>query len=57
MKKLTAGGAFAVNSCFVAGLFVLSQLSVLQGHPVVRTAIAGAALFLLAWSVLLFGVL
>jgi hypothetical protein len=57
MKKLSAGGAFALNSCFVAALFVLSQLPVLDARPVVRTSIAGAALFLFAWSVLLFGVL
>ena len=57
MKKLSAGSAFALNACFVAGLFVLSQLAVLQDRPMVRTSIVGAALFLLAWSVLLFGVL
>jgi hypothetical protein len=55
--RLSAGGAFVLNACFVAGLLVLSQLSVLQQRPVVRASIVGAALFLLAWSVLLFGVL
>src|SRR5690349_13239193 len=57
MRKLSAGSAFALNACFVAGLFILSQLAVLQDRPMVRTSIAGAALVLLAWSALLFGVL
>ena len=57
MTKLSARGAFALNAGFVAGLLVLSQLSVLQARPVVRTAILAAAFFLLAWSALLFGVL
>jgi hypothetical protein len=39
------------------GLLVLSQLSLLQQRPTVRTSIVGAGLFLLAWAVLLFGVL
>src|SRR6476659_2090782 len=56
-KKISAGGAFALNTCFVAALLILSQFSALQDRPVVRTSIVGAALFLLAWSVLLFGVL
>jgi hypothetical protein len=55
--RLSAGGAFALNAGFVAGLLVLSQLSLLQQRPAVRASIVGAALFLLAWSVLLFGVL
>jgi hypothetical protein len=55
--RLSAGGAFALNACFVAGLLVLSQLSVLQARPIVRASIVAAALFLLAWSTLLFGVL
>jgi hypothetical protein len=38
-------------------LLVLSQLSVLQQRPTVRASIVAAALFLLAWSGLLFGVL
>ena len=54
---LSAGGAFVFNSCFVAGLLVLSQLPLLQQRPAVRTSIVAAALFLLAWSGLLFGVL
>src|SRR5512132_4275760 len=57
MRKLSSGGAFALNAGFVAGLFVLSQLAVLEGRPMVQLSIMGAALFLLAWSVLLFGVL
>ena len=55
--RLSAGGAFVLNACFVAGLLVLSQLSLLQQRPAVRTSIVAAALFLLAWSGLLFGVL
>jgi hypothetical protein len=55
--RLSAGGAFALNACFVAGLLVLSQLSVLQPRSMVRTSIIAAAVFLLAWSGLLFGVL
>jgi hypothetical protein len=55
--RLPAGGAFALSACFVAGLLVLSQLSLLQQRPTVRASIAGAALFLLAWSGLLFLVL
>jgi hypothetical protein len=55
--RLSSGGAFALNACFVAGLLVLSQLSLLQQRPTVRTSIVAAALFLLAWSVVLFGVL
>jgi hypothetical protein len=55
--RLSAGRAFALNACFVTGLLLLSQLSLLEQRPTVRTSIVGAALFLLAWSVLLFGVL
>src|SRR6185436_18174450 len=55
--RLSAGGAFLLNACFVAALLVLSQLPLLQQRPVVRTSIAAAALFLLAWSGLLFGIL
>jgi len=55
--RLSAGGAFALNACFVAGLLVLSQLSLLEQRPAVRTSVIAAALFLLAWSGLLFGVL
>src|SRR4249919_1468786 len=55
--RLSAGGAFALNACFVAGLLVLSSLSQLQQRPTVRASIVGAALFLLAWSGLLFGAL
>jgi hypothetical protein len=56
-SRLSAGSAFLLNSAFVAGLLVLSQLAVLRDRPVVRASIVGAALVLLAWSVLLFGVL
>ena len=55
--RLSAGGAFLLNASFVAGLLVISQLPVLDQRPVVSASIAGAALFLLAWSALLFGVL
>ncbi len=55
--SLSAGGAFVINACFVAGLLVLSQLPLLQQRPAVRASIAAAALCLLAWSTLLFGVL
>ena len=54
--KISAGAAFAINACFIAGLLVLSQLPLLQQRPVVRTSVIGAALFLLAWSVVLFAV-
>jgi hypothetical protein len=46
-----------VNAAFVVGLLVLSQLPLLDARPVVRASIVGAALLLLAWSALLFGVL
>jgi len=55
--RLSAGGAFFVNAAFVGGLLVLSQLPLLDERPVVRASIVGAALVLLAWSVLLFGLL
>jgi len=55
--RISAGRAFALNAGFVAGLLILSQLPVLQARPMVRTSIIAAALFLLAWSGLLFGVL
>ena len=55
--RLSAGRAFALNTGFVTGLLVLSQLSLLEQRPTVRASIIGAALVLLAWSVLLFGVL
>src|SRR5262245_52816395 len=54
---LSSGGAFLLNAGFVVGLVVLSQLPVLGPRPVVRVSIVGAALVLLAWSALLFGVL
>jgi hypothetical protein len=46
-----------LNASFVAALLVLSQLPLLEARPVVRASIVGAALVLLAWSALLFGVL
>ena len=55
--RLSAGGAFVLNACFVAGLLVLSQLSALQQRSTVRASLVFAALFLLAWSGVLFGVL
>jgi hypothetical protein len=55
--RLTARGAFLVNAAFVVGLLVLSQLPLLDARPVVRASIVGAALVLLAWGALLFGVL
>src|SRR5262245_26198006 len=54
---IPAGRAFLLNSCFVAGLLLLSQVSVLQERPVVRASIVAVALLLLAWSGWLFGVL
>ena len=56
-KELSARGAFLVSAAFIAGLLVLSQLPLLDARPVVRASILGAALVLLAWSALLFGVL
>ena len=55
--RLSARGAFLLNAAFVVGLLVLSQLPLLDARPVVRASIVGAALVLLAWSALLFGVL
>jgi hypothetical protein len=55
--RLSAGGAFLLNGSFIAGLLALSQLPVLQARPVVRASIVAAAVVLLAWSALLFGVL
>src|SRR5690242_362080 len=55
--EISARGAFFLNAAFVFALLVLSQLPVLDQRPVVRASIAGAALLLLAWSALLFGVL
>jgi hypothetical protein len=55
--RLSAGGAFLLNVWFVVGLLVLSQLPVLGSRPVVRISIVGAAMVLLTWSALLFGVL
>jgi hypothetical protein len=55
--RLSARDAFLVNGAFVAGLLILSQLPLLDSRPVVRASLVGAALVLLAWSTLLFGVL
>ena len=54
---LSARGAFLVNAAFVGGLLLLSQLPLLEQRPVVRASMVGAAVVLLAWSALLFGVL
>jgi hypothetical protein len=54
---LSARGAFAVTTGFVAALCVLSQLPLLDARPVVRASIVVAAAVLLAWSLLLFGML
>jgi hypothetical protein len=55
--RLSAAGALRLSAAFVAAMFVLSQLPMLDGRPVVRMSIVGAAFVLLAWSILLFGVL
>ena len=54
---LSARGAFLVNAAFVVALLMLSQLPLLDSRSVVRASIVGAAVVLLAWSALLFGVL
>src|SRR3954469_7955194 len=54
--QIPARRAFLLNACFVAGLLILSQLA-LQDRPVASASVVGAALVLLAWSGLLFGVL
>src|SRR5262245_12220571 len=55
--RLSAGRAFLLNSGFVVALLVLSRLPVLEPRPVVRASMVWAAVVLLAWSALLFGVL
>ena len=55
--RLSSRGAFLLNASFVAGLLILAQLPLLEARPVVRASIVGAAVVLLAWSALLFGVL
>jgi len=55
--RLSARDAFLVNGAFVVAMLVLSQLPLLDARPVVRVSLVGAAAVLLAWSVLLFGVL
>ena len=55
--RISAGRAFLLNAGFVAALLILSQLSLLQERPVVRASVVSAALVLLAWGGLLFGVL
>jgi len=54
--RLSAGGAFLLNTGFIVGLLVLSQLPALEPRPVVRASMVWAAVVLLAWSALLFGV-
>jgi len=56
-RQLSSGGAFLLNASFVLGLLVLSQIPLLQPRPIVRASIIGAAVLLLVWSALLFGVL
>ncbi|HJR69748.1 MAG TPA: hypothetical protein VKA43_06890 [Gammaproteobacteria bacterium] len=46
-----------MSAAFIGGLLVLSQLPLLDQRPVVRASIVGAAVVLLAWSALLFGLL
>ena len=55
--NVSARGAFLLNGAFVLSLVVLSQLPLLDDRPVVSGSILGAAGVLLAWSVLLFGLL
>lgn len=55
--QLSAGRAFLLSSAFVVGLLLLSQLPLLEQRSAVRAAIIGAAVVLLAWSALVFGVL
>jgi hypothetical protein len=55
--RLSARDAFLVNAAFVVALLLLSQLPLLDSRSVVRASIVGAAVVLLAWSALLFGVL
>jgi len=50
--RIPAVRAFLLNACFVAGLLVLSQLSLLQQRPTVRASVVAAALFLLAPALL-----
>jgi hypothetical protein len=54
---ISPGRAFLLHVCFTAGLLALSRLPMLQDRSVVRVSIVAAALVLLAWSGLLFGVL
>jgi hypothetical protein len=54
--ELSAAGAFLLNAAFVAAMLVLSQLPLLDQRPGVRGAVVSAALLLLAWSAVLFGV-
>lgn len=55
--RLSSRGAFFVSAAFVVALLVLSQLPLLDGRGAVRASIVGAALVLLGWSALLFGVI
>ena len=55
--RLSSGRAFLLSAAFIGGLLVLSQLPLLDQRSVVRASIVGAAVVLLAWSALLFGVL
>ena len=54
--RLSGGRAFLLSASFSAALLLLSQLPTLDARPDVRESIVSAALVLLAWSALLFGV-
>jgi hypothetical protein len=36
--RLSAAGAFVLNGCFIAGLLILSQLSLREERPTVRAS-------------------
>jgi len=54
---LSFRGASLLNAAFIVALLVLGQLPLLDDRPGVRSAIFGAGLLLLAWNLVLFGVL
>jgi hypothetical protein len=54
--QLSAMAAFLLSAAFVVAMLVLSQLPVLDQRPGVRSSVVWAALLLLAWSGVLFGV-
>ena len=55
--RLSAGGAFSSTPASSPACSCSASSPLLQQRPVVRASIVAAALFLLAWSALLFGVL